>query len=104
MALLPSDANKSLKRSASDAGFPGPTSTKLRRTQNHIHKLHYKSQGPASQIHAFQDHAHSQKLLDRSITLALETVGFAAAEPLALQSFRALAEECEPLNCEPLMA
>ena len=104
MALLPAGTNMNLKRSASAAGFHDLTSTKMRRTQTHLHKLRRRPVESISQVHAFQDHTHSQTLLERSIALALEAVGFDAAEPLALQSFRMLAEECERPDEKWLMA
>lgn len=41
-----------------------------------------------------QDGEAIQSLLSRSICLALEAVGFKAADPVAIDSFRAEAEEC----------
>ena len=95
MALLQAEANKSLKRTSSHAGFNDSSQVKLRRTQIHHHSLRHKSKAGNGQTAALQDYAQAQELLDRSIALALQAVGFQAVEPLALQSFRGLVEECE---------
>ena len=102
MALSQPEAKKNLKRSPSNAGSHDPSQTKLRRIQTH-HSLRHKSKAPIGQSSSLLDYTQYQDLLNRSIVLALEAVGFHAAKPLALQSFRALVEQCklDTIACRP---
>ena len=67
-----------------------------KRCPGHVH--HHKPRwNPVSNGEMFspcQDEAVVQSLLTRAISLALEAVGFGAADPVAIESFSAEVEEC----------
>lgn len=86
----------SLKRSSTTADLETPLAKKqnlgnLRHHQPTWDLCRLREQGPCLE----QDSVHS--LLTRSIALALNAVGFEAAEPLAIESFGAEAQECRYL-------
>ena len=85
------DSSFSKKRSSSDAGFDTVYPSKLRVKH---HQLHWKQPEAKYEDSFCQDEEAIQKVLSRSIGLALEVVGFERADPVALESFRLLTEEC----------
>ena len=60
----------------------------------HRHKLKWNLESSGPLFWLCQDEEITQSLLTRSISLALEAVGFVAADPVAIESFRAEVEEC----------
>jgi hypothetical protein len=70
------------------------TSTKYRRHYHRKHQLNVKQGiGPdAAPIIPVEDIIQQQ--LERAIDLVLQAVGYSHAEPTAIASLRALAEEC----------
>lgn len=91
MAPLTSIDSPMLKRSSSTAGLDVHPSKK----RFHHHALKWREDLPIHFEPPLQDHEAVDALLTRAIGLALETVGFESAEPIATESFRSLAEECE---------
>ena len=91
--IFPDDAHM-LKRSSSAAGLDLPQSKK----QLRHHGLRWRQELPGPLDAPFQDDEAVQALLTRSIGLALEAVGFESADPVAVESFRALAEECKSMR------
>lgn len=86
----------SLKRSSTTADLEMPLAKKqnlgnLRHHQTTWDLCRLRELGPCLE----EDSVHS--LLTRSIALALNAVGFEAAEPLAIESFGAEAQECRCL-------
>ena len=61
----------------------------------HRHKLKWNHERTGPLFSPCQDEEVIQSLLTRSISLALEAVGFGAADPMAIEGFRAKVEECE---------
>ena len=88
--VVPLDAPM-LKRSSSTAGLDVPPSKK----QLHHHGLKWRQDLPDHFEPPLQDGEAVHSLLTRALGLALEAVGFEGAEPIAMESFRALAEECK---------
>lgn len=91
MAPLTSIDAPMLKRSSSTAGLDVHPSKK----RFHHHAPKWREDLPIHFEPPLQDHEVVDALLTRAIGLALETVGFEGAEPIASESFRSLAEECE---------
>ena len=93
MALEP--PSHPLKRTSSIAQFADSASKKTKgdRSIRH-HKAVWDLQKEQRQTATFQDDGAVQDMLTRSITLALEAVGFGAATPQAMESFRGDVEEC----------
>ena len=58
------------------------------------HQLKNTQQIPVDITAAAQDDEFFQMQLLRAISIALNAAGFAGVDPTALESFRALAEEC----------
>ena len=88
VALEPSPPKK---RSYSDAGFDTFYPSKQRVKH---HQLHWKQPDVKYEDSFCQDEETVQTVLSRSIGLALQAVGFERADPVALESFRLLTEEC----------
>lgn len=88
--IIPLDAPM-LKRSSSTAGLDIPPSKK----QLHHHGLKWRQDLPDQFEPPLHDNDAVHSLLTRALGLALEAVGFKGAEPVAMESFRALAEECK---------
>ena len=88
--ILPVDAPM-LKRSSSTAGFDVPPSKK----QLRHHSLKWRQGLPDQFEPPLHDAEAVHSLLTRALGLALEAVGFDGAEPVAMESFRALTEECK---------
>ena len=68
----------------------------------HRHKLRWNPERTGLLFSPCQDEEIVQSLLTRSISLALEAVGFEAADPIAIESFRAEVDECKPWFCRYL--
>ncbi|KAL8805037.1 MAG: hypothetical protein Q9223_005436 [Gallowayella weberi] len=81
------------KRSASAVDFDIPTAKKRNLATSHHSSTARYSHGLKLEELAFNGNEEAELLLTRSIGLALEAVGFEAAEPLALESFRLAVEE-----------
>ncbi len=60
----------------------------------HHHKIKWNLDRTGPLFSPCQDEEIIQSLLTRSISLALEAVGFEAADLVAIESFRAGVEEC----------
>ena len=94
MAPLPSNDLTPLKRNSTTANFDAPAAKK----QNRDSIRHHRPLWPPTQAIRDQTAPHDGEsvdaLLERSIVLALEAVGFAGADPRALQAFRLEVEEC----------
>ena len=71
-----------------------PASKKIKRSHVRYHKAKYDLQRAQRQDASIQDERRVQDMLTRSICLALEAVGFGAAEKEAVESFRLDTEEC----------
>ncbi len=84
------------KRTASQAGFVQelPNATKLK--QQHITQnlLKHKQHVDINVSSICQDNEAIRRQVTRSISLALDAVGFECADPVALESFRNVVEEC----------
>lgn len=63
-----------------------------KRRRVHRHQLHYKQ---AIEPDVILSDGDARTLLMRSIAMALTAAGFEAAEPDAMETFRADVEECE---------
>ncbi|KAL8789798.1 MAG: hypothetical protein Q9195_006632 [Heterodermia aff. obscurata] len=93
MAPIPSNDVAPLKRNSTTANFDAPAAKK----QNRGSVRHHRPFGPPTQD--IRDQTAPQHgevvdaVLERSIVLALEAVGFAGADPRALQAFRLEVEE-----------
>ena len=64
----------------------------------HHHKPKWNLKTTGLLFSPIQDEEVIQSLLTRSISLALEAVGFEAAEAVAIESFRAEVEECKRVS------
>ena len=82
-----------LKRTSSQALFDDPVPKKIKNGLKR-HKTAFDVQREHRRDAALQDEEAAEALLTRSINLALEAVGFYAAQPTALEGFRLLTEEC----------
>ena len=91
---------KFLKRPAPPLEAPAPVksvqpaSKKVKRSHVRYNKAKYDLQRAQRQEASIQDERRVQDMLTRSISLALEAVGFEAAETEAVESFRLDTEEC----------
>ncbi|KAI9826680.1 MAG: hypothetical protein M1819_007314 [Sarea resinae] len=79
-----------LKR-PSPSGPPEPHVAK--RMRIHHHQMRHRSSSPRDGRSDLPDPESIQDLLTRSLVLALEAVGFDAADPVALESFRGEVDE-----------
>ena len=84
----------SLKRTSSIAQFDGPAAKKLNRGRIRHHKASWDLQREQRYNETILKDVDVQSMLTRSIGLALEAVGFEAATPDAIDSFRGDVEEC----------
>lgn len=94
MAPLTFEDRRPIKRSSSTAGFDDHGATKRKREDSAYQKITGVVNGAQSRERVALDSAVAETLLTRSISLALDVVGFEASEPLALESFRMGVEEC----------
>ena len=85
---------QSLKRTSSTAQFDEPAAKKLNRGHIKHHKASWDLQREQRYSATALKDGDAQALLTRSIGLALEAVGFEAAAPEAIDSFRGDVEEC----------
>lgn len=83
-----------LKRSSSIAQFDEPAAKKVNRGPVRHHKPLWDLQREQRRNAIIQDEEAVQSMLTRSIGLALEAVGFKAAAPEAIESFRGDVEAC----------
>lgn len=86
--------NHHLKRTSSVAQFDEPAAKKLHRAPTRHHKAVWDLQREQRYNATILGDEDVQSLLTRSIGLALEAVGFEAAAPDAIESFRGDVEEC----------
>ncbi|KAI4284788.1 MAG: hypothetical protein L6R35_004811 [Caloplaca aegaea] len=83
------------KRLSSVAGFDDHVISKRRQGLAIHHQITHGIDGACTTNEAALDNNNvAESLLTRSISLALDVVGFDASEPLALDSFRVGVEEC----------
>ena len=94
MAPMAVDYTHSLKRTSSTADFHLPNNKKQHVRPTHHHKLAWVADELIRRQEPPQDEGSVHSLLTRSITLALEAVGFQGADPLAIDSLRLETEEC----------
>ena len=94
MAPMAVSHSHPLKRTSSSASFDTPPAKKLNRGPIRHHKLIWDTQREQRLNSSWQNEESAQTLLTRSIGLALEAVGFKAADPDAIESFRGDVEEC----------
>lgn len=87
-----------LKRTSSIAQFDEPAAKKLNRGPKRHHKPSWDVQRELRHNVIIQDEEAIQSMLTRSIGLALEAVGFEAAAPEAIESFRGDVEECTEIR------
>ena len=88
------DDYRLLKRTSSVAQLNGPVSKKLNRGFIRHHKPTWDLQREQRLNSTVLYDVEVQSLLNRSIALALEAVGFEAATPEAIESFRNDVEKC----------
>ncbi|KAL8897872.1 MAG: hypothetical protein Q9207_006984 [Kuettlingeria erythrocarpa] len=81
------------KRLSSAAGFDDPVAMKRKRGASNHHKFTRITNGACSSNKNASKDEVVEILLTRSISLALDAVGFEASEPLALESFRVGVQE-----------
>ena len=84
----------SFKRTSTAANFETPIAKKQNIGSLRHHKPSWDLSRSKRREISCQDDEAIQALLTRSITLALDAVGFEAAEPTAIESFRVNVEEC----------
>lgn len=84
----------SFKRTSTTARFETPIAKKQNTGSLRHHKTSWDISRSKRLETSCQDDEAIQALLTRSITLALDAVGFGAAEPTAIESFRVNVEEC----------
>lgn len=94
MAPIPSNDMTSLKRNSTTANFDAPAAKKQNRGSIRHHRPFWPPTQAIRDQTAPQDGESVDTLLERSIVLALEAVGFAGADACALQAFRLEVEEC----------
>ena len=99
MAPMALYSSHSLKRTSSIAEFDIPAAKKLNRGSLRHHKLVWDLQREQRLNTIWQDQEAAQSMLTRSIGLALHAVGFEAADPVAIESFRCDVEECMRSPC-----
>lgn len=97
MAPMAIDA-PSLKRTSTAAELETPIAKKQNLGTLRHHKPTWDLNRSKKPEPPSQDGKSIQSLLTRSIALALDAVGFEAAEPVAMESFRAEVEECTILT------
>lgn len=93
MAPMAFEDYRPTKRPSSAAGFDDPGAKRKQGVSGH-HKISRAINGAHSNGRVPSEHGLVESLLTRSISLALDVVGFEASEPLALESFRVGVEEC----------
>ena len=93
MAIDPK-LSPSRKRTADAAGLSNNSAAKKRTTRTVQHSPHLRQQLEVDLWFACQDHEVPRQQLDRALALALDKVGFEYCDPLALESFRGIVEEC----------
>ncbi len=91
--MIPSPPSSLKRASPSDIELTPPTKRQDRRKRHHALRYSQLHKGSAS---ITQDDSIIQNLLSRSVSLALDAVGFDGADPVAVESFRAQTEECMP--------
>lgn len=91
--MIPSPPSSLKRASPSDIELTPPTKRQDRRKRHHALRYSQPHKGSASIPH---DDSIIQTLLSRSVSLALDAVGFDGADPVAAESFRAQTEECMP--------
>ena len=94
MAPMAVYSSHPLKRTSSTAEFDIPAAKKLNRGPLRHHKPLWDLQREQRLNTLWQDQEAAQSMLTRSIGLALHAVGFEAADPVAIESFRCDVEEC----------
>ncbi|KZF18939.1 hypothetical protein L228DRAFT_251468 [Xylona heveae TC161] len=82
-----------LKRSSSEAQNEDFGDSTKRRRYFHHHTIQHKQTQPADAAAVPQDESVIDALLTRSIGVVLETVGFAGADSVAIESFRLEVDE-----------
>ena len=83
-----------LKRTSSQALFDTPLAKRQDRGPVRHHKARWDPQQALRCDALPQEEETAEVLLTRSISLALEAIGFEAVEPQALESFRMEVGEC----------
>ncbi|KAG8529527.1 uncharacterized protein KY384_006164 [Bacidia gigantensis] len=83
----------SLKRTSSQAQFEVPVAKKQDHGDLRHHKVRWDIQKEFRRDAQLQNETTSEELLNRSICVALETVGFGTVESAALESYRVHVEE-----------
>ena len=96
--------NHSLKRTSSTAQFDEPAAKKLNRGHIRHHKASWDLQREQRHNGTALCDGDAQTLLTRSIGLALEAVGFEAAAPEAMDSFRGDVEKCMEYRCKNVLS
>ena len=94
MAPMAVYSSHPLKRTSSTADFDTPAAKKLNRGPFRHHRALWDLQREQRLNTLWQDQEAAQSMLTRSIGLALYAVGFEAADPVAIESFRCDVEEC----------
>lgn len=94
MAPMALENPRPTKRLSSVAGFDDHVISKRRQELAIHHQITHGIDGACTTNEAALDNNVAESLLTRSISLALDVVGFDASEPLALDSFRVGVEEC----------
>ena len=94
MAPNPVREAQAAKRSAAQADLDWPTVSKSKRHYHHHHRLHWKQANSGIASFGHDEELIQQQLL-RSVSLALQAVGFTHVDNIALESFRAQVEECK---------
>lgn len=97
MAPMALDDLPSSKRNSTAAEFDLPPAKRQNFQRIRHHKLTWSPDDDVRRQEYPQDEESVQALLSRSVALALEAVGFDGADPLAIEAFRAEAEECTEL-------
>lgn len=103
MAPMALEHPGSTKRPSSAAGFDDPVAIKRKREALNHHKFARITNNACSCDKKASEDEVVETLLTRSISLALDAVGFEASHPLALESFRVGVQECmrfSSLECE----
>lgn len=93
MAPMAFDDHQPVKRSSFTAGFGDNVATKRNKLSSVHHEISENVNGVSKDTDGNVSDGGVETLLMRSISLALDVVGFGASEPLALQSFRMSVEE-----------
>ena len=93
------DEAHSLKRNSTTANLNFPLTKKHHFRSVRHHKLTWVADEAIRHQSPPQDEESVQALLARSITLALEAVGFQGADSTVIEAFRAETEECRKYIC-----